>query len=468
MGKVSVFPNGVNAIPSQVTAWLDARGPDAEQVLAVVAELRALAGAAGGSLLQESWTEATGFDAGLADRVGAVLPGAPVLGTGAGHDAGILANAGIATAMLFVRNPTGVSHSPAEHAELADCHAGVRALTAVVAELAGIGTGSAGSTRSRRTARVRQLLGAVRLAARRCRRAGPAGRRRPAAGSGSRRACRPADQDVRLPGLVLPGFANTHSHAFHRALRGRTHDGGGTFWTWRDRMYALARRLEPEAYYLLARAVYAEMALAGITAVGEFHYLHHQLDGSRYPDPNAFGHALLAGGRRGRHPDHPARHLLSQRRPRPGRPPRTRRRPAPVQRRLGRRLATAGGAAGRVRERHRPDRRGDPLGPGGAGRPAGRGGRGLGRPAAARPRLRAAGRERGHPGALRLQPDRAAGRARLRRPAAHRGARHPPERVGHRAATGGPGPTSASARPPSATWPTASGRRRSWRRPGPG
>lgn len=102
----------------------------------------------------------------------------------------------------------------------------------------------------------------------------------------------PADQDVRLPGLVLPGFANTHSHAFHRALRGRTHGDGGTFWTWRDRMYALARRLEPESYHLLARAVYAEMALAGISSVGEFHYLHHQLDGSPYPDPNAFGHAL--------------------------------------------------------------------------------------------------------------------------------------------------------------------------------
>jgi N-carbamoyl-L-amino-acid hydrolase len=137
MGKVSVFPNGVNAIPSLVTAWLDARGPDAEQVLAVVAELNALAADAGGSLLQESWTEATRFDCGLSDRISAVLAGAPVLGTGAGHDAGILANAGIATAMLFVRNPTGISHSPAEHAEQEDCHAGVRALTSVVAELAG-------------------------------------------------------------------------------------------------------------------------------------------------------------------------------------------------------------------------------------------------------------------------------------------------------------------------------------------
>ncbi|WP_367135445.1 formimidoylglutamate deiminase [Saccharothrix sp. HUAS TT1] len=78
----------------------------------------------------------------------------------------------------------------------------------------------------------------------------------------------------RLRGLVFPGFANAHSHAFHRALRGRTHDGGGTFWTWRDRMYAVAERLTPESYLELATAVYAEMAVAGVTAVGEFHYLH--------------------------------------------------------------------------------------------------------------------------------------------------------------------------------------------------
>ncbi|GAA3461422.1 formimidoylglutamate deiminase [Saccharothrix longispora] len=78
----------------------------------------------------------------------------------------------------------------------------------------------------------------------------------------------------RLYGLVLPGFANAHSHAFHRALRGRTHGGGGTFWTWRDAMYELADRLTPDSYLRLARAVYAEMAVAGVTAVGEFHYLH--------------------------------------------------------------------------------------------------------------------------------------------------------------------------------------------------
>ncbi len=91
----------------------------------------------------------------------------------------------------------------------------------------------------------------------------------------------------RLPGLVLPGLANVHSHAFHRALRGRTHDRRGSFWTWRDLMYQVAGRLDPDGYYALARAVYAEMALAGITAVGEFHYLHHQPDGTPFAYPNA-------------------------------------------------------------------------------------------------------------------------------------------------------------------------------------
>lgn len=96
----------------------------------------------------------------------------------------------------------------------------------------------------------------------------------------------------RLPGVVLPGFANTHSHAFHRAIRGRSHADGGTFWTWRDRMYAVAARLDPDSYLALARATYAEMALSGITSVGEFHYLHHAPGGIRYTDPNAMGHAL--------------------------------------------------------------------------------------------------------------------------------------------------------------------------------
>jgi formiminoglutamate deiminase len=98
---------------------------------------------------------------------------------------------------------------------------------------------------------------------------------------------------TRLPGLTLPGLANAHSHAFHRALRGRTHSDRGTFWTWRERMYDLAGRLDPDSYYALARATYAEMALAGITCVGEFHYLHHSPTGAPYADPNAMGAALI-------------------------------------------------------------------------------------------------------------------------------------------------------------------------------
>jgi N-carbamoyl-L-amino-acid hydrolase len=133
VGKVRVEPNGVNAIPSLVQAWLDARAPDADAVRRVVADVSAAAGTAAA---EESFTEGTVFAPALAARLAAVLDNAPVLPTGAGHDAGILANAGISTAMLFVRNPTGVSHSPAEHADLADCLAGVDALTRVVRELA--------------------------------------------------------------------------------------------------------------------------------------------------------------------------------------------------------------------------------------------------------------------------------------------------------------------------------------------
>ncbi|KUJ37754.1 formimidoylglutamate deiminase [Streptomyces sp. MI02-2A] len=96
-----------------------------------------------------------------------------------------------------------------------------------------------------------------------------------------------------LRGLTLPGLANAHSHAFHRALRGVVQVGSGTFWTWREVMYSVADRLTPETYHALARAVYAEMALAGVTAVGEFHYLHHAPGGTPYADPNAMGEALI-------------------------------------------------------------------------------------------------------------------------------------------------------------------------------
>ncbi|MEO7069968.1 MAG: allantoate amidohydrolase [Nostocoides sp.] len=137
IGKVRVTPGGVNAIPSAVTGWLDARGPDADAVRRVVAEVSSVAGEFDATVTEESWTPTTAFDPGLARRLATRLGGIPVIGTGAGHDAGILANHGIRTAMLFVRNPTGVSHAPAEWAEADDCHAGVAALASVLEDLAG-------------------------------------------------------------------------------------------------------------------------------------------------------------------------------------------------------------------------------------------------------------------------------------------------------------------------------------------
>lgn len=108
----------------------------------------------------------------------------------------------------------------------------------------------------------------------------------------------PRDGDTRLAGLVLPGLANGHSHAFHRALRGRTHADGGTFWTWRDQMYRVAGSLEPESYFELATAVFAEMVLAGYTLVGEFHYVHHRRDGRPYETAAAMEDAVVAAAAR--------------------------------------------------------------------------------------------------------------------------------------------------------------------------
>jgi formiminoglutamate deiminase len=99
---------------------------------------------------------------------------------------------------------------------------------------------------------------------------------------------------VRLAGLTVPGFANAHSHAFHRVLRGRTQRGAGSFWTWRERMYAEVEALDPDRYHRLARATFAEMAMAGVATVGEFHYVHHALGGEPYADPNAMAAAIVA------------------------------------------------------------------------------------------------------------------------------------------------------------------------------
>ncbi len=151
-GKVIAEPGGANAICSVVRAWLDARAPEEAVLERLVRQVAAAATTAAGQhgveveTSCESFTGEVSFDPGLRDRladiVGAAVPAgngggpAPVLPTGAGHDAGILA-ARVPAGMLFVRNPTGVSHSPAEHAEQADCEAGVTALGAVLADLAG-------------------------------------------------------------------------------------------------------------------------------------------------------------------------------------------------------------------------------------------------------------------------------------------------------------------------------------------
>jgi N-carbamoyl-L-amino-acid hydrolase len=142
-GRVAVEPNATNSIPSLVRAWLDARAPEEALVRDVVATIerqateRAERDGTSVVLTAESVSPTITFDGPLTDRIGAVLGRVPVIPTGAGHDAAILQQAGIASAMLFVRNPTGVSHAPNEHAEMADCLAGVTALEKVLRELAG-------------------------------------------------------------------------------------------------------------------------------------------------------------------------------------------------------------------------------------------------------------------------------------------------------------------------------------------
>ncbi len=104
--------------------------------------------------------------------------------------------------------------------------------------------------------------------------------------------------ETHFRGIVVPGLVSTHSHAFHRALRGRATTGAGDFWSWRQEMYRVASRLEPDLYEELAVLVFAEMVASGITSVGEFHYLHHKRDGSEYPNPNAMGIALAKAASR--------------------------------------------------------------------------------------------------------------------------------------------------------------------------
>lgn len=142
-GRLEVHPNGTNAIPSRVTAWLDARAESWDHLAELVAQIERMAVERAGrdgttsEVTAESITPEITFDPDLARRVATQEDGAwPVIPSLAGHDAGILSAAGVPTAMLFVRNPTGVSHSPAEHAETADCLAGVEALATTLERLA--------------------------------------------------------------------------------------------------------------------------------------------------------------------------------------------------------------------------------------------------------------------------------------------------------------------------------------------
>jgi N-carbamoyl-L-amino-acid hydrolase len=136
VGKINIMPGGVNAIAGLATAWLDARAADEAALSATVDHIEGQLASLGGVMIEESRTPYTEFDGALVTRLARLLDDAPVLSTGAGHDAGILANAGVSAAMIFVRNPTGISHSPAEWAEPEDCLAGVIALASVLADLA--------------------------------------------------------------------------------------------------------------------------------------------------------------------------------------------------------------------------------------------------------------------------------------------------------------------------------------------
>ena len=141
VGRLVPNHGGTNVIASEVNVWLDARAADDASTKSVVAEIQAMARQAaaeegcGVRVTQESYGDTVVFDPVLRDDLSTVLGGVPALPTGAGHDAGILASR-VPTAMLFVRNPTGVSHAAEEYAEPADCEAGVAALATTLEHLA--------------------------------------------------------------------------------------------------------------------------------------------------------------------------------------------------------------------------------------------------------------------------------------------------------------------------------------------
>ncbi|CAN5375813.1 allantoate amidohydrolase [soil metagenome] len=142
VGRIQPVPGGTNVIASRVEIWLDVRHPDdsvTAGLVSTILERAQVAAAAEGcevTLVEESYSGSVAFDGTLRDRLATVLPEAPILDTGAGHDAGVLADV-VPTAMLFTRNPTGVSHSPHEQIDDADAESGARALADVLQDLLG-------------------------------------------------------------------------------------------------------------------------------------------------------------------------------------------------------------------------------------------------------------------------------------------------------------------------------------------
>ena len=280
MGKVRVSPGGVNAIAGSVTGWLDARGADQAAVRQTVADIAAAAAQAGATMVEESWTSTHRVlprprSAGCSRRCRTRRCSAPAPATTPGSSPPSASPPPCCSSATPPACPTPPPNGRARPT----AWPGSRRWPTVLADLSSV---------PQMTSYWSPQAWLP---------AGVADRVRVTVADGVITAVTvdvpPASSDVRLTGVLLPGLANGHSHAFHRGLRGRTHGDGGTFWTWRQQMYALAGRLDPDSYLHLATAVYAEMALAGYTAVGEFHYLHHDPNGQPYADPNAMGHALI-------------------------------------------------------------------------------------------------------------------------------------------------------------------------------
>ena len=305
-GRVEVTPNGTNAVPSLVTAWLDARCAtdsalaDLVETISRQATERADRDGTSVTVTPESVSGSVAFDPALAATIAADHAGRRL----ADHPHGRRPRR---RDPLCCRDPDRDAVRPQPHRRLALAGRARRDVRLPGRRL-----------RARRHAREADPVTATAYVLERAWVDGAVqddvlveieDGRFVGVETGGR-----SDAATRLPGLTLPGLANCHSHAFHRALRGRTQRGRGTFWTWREQMYAVAQRLDPDSYFALARATYREMAAGGITCVGEFHYLHHQPDGTPYDDPNAMGHAFIAAAEGGRDPDRAAGHLLPQQR----------------------------------------------------------------------------------------------------------------------------------------------------------